>query len=171
MVSEVKKINEIRPIPNVPLEDSKNFIERINYLKQENQPNPINNYFQSNMKYLIDNGIESHSNFSRNSEEEYLERNNELFQISNNSSNNMLNPIPNDSQTFIQATLFDVIGYNENKRIALYKDINGPYIYVYEFTIGNYFDSKVDWFFQNRFETYSYIYNYLKEKYALNLIW
>ena len=68
MVSEVKKINEIRPIPNVPLEDSKNFIERKNYLKQENQPNPINNYFQSNMKYLIDNGIESHLNNSRNSE-------------------------------------------------------------------------------------------------------
>ena len=48
MVSEAKKINEIRPIPNVPLEDSKNFIERKNYLKQENQPNPINNYFQKN---------------------------------------------------------------------------------------------------------------------------
>ena len=123
------------------------------------------------MKYLIDNGIESHSIFSRNSEEEYLERNNELFQISNDSSNNMLNPIPNDSQIFIQATLFYIIGYNENKRIVLYKDINGPYIYVYEFTIGNYFDSNVDWFFQNRFEAYSYIYNYLKEKYALNLIW
>ena len=83
----------------------------------------------------------------------------------------MLNPIPNDSQIFIQATLFDVIGYNENKRIALYKDINGPYIYAYEFTIGKYFDSNIDWFFQNRFEAYYYIYIYLKEKYALNLIW
>ena len=40
-------------------------------------------------------------------------------------------------------------------------------IYAKEFTIGDP-GSNADWFFQNRFIAYSYVNNYLRQKYALN---
>ena len=127
------------------------------------------------MEYLKDNEKEpqpksdTQLNNSRNflsKEEENSEISNESNEISNNSSNDLMDTISNDSQMYIPFILFDVIKYQENKRIALYKETNGNKIYVYEYTIGRDSVSNVDWFFPNRFEADSYIYDYLRQKYA-----
>ena len=78
-----------------------------------------------------------------------------------------MNPISNGFQYYIKVDLFDVIRYTDTKRIALYKESNGYNIYAKEFTIGDP-GSNADWFFQNRFIAYSYVNNYLRQKYALN---
>ena len=162
-------------IQNVPLGNSDNYKEKENYSGNKNQQNPILNYFKTNLEYLKDNEKEPQPqsdiqlNNSRNSiskEEEYSEISSESNDINNNSSNDLMNPISNDSHIYISATLFDVIRFQENKRIALYKELNGTRIYVYEYTIGR--DSNVDWFFPNRFEAQFYIYDYFRQKYALN---
>ena len=127
----------------------------MNYLKdKEKEPQP-----QSETQ--LNNSINSETK-----EEENSEISNESNDISNNLSNEAINPITNESQIYIHATLFDVIKYQENKRIALYKETNGNKIYVYEYTIGRDSVSNVDWFFPNRFEADSYIYDYLRQKYA-----
>ena len=130
------------------------------------------------MEYLKDNEKEpqpksdTQLNNSRNflsKEEENSEISNESNEISNNSSNDLMDTISNDSQMYIPFILFDVIKYQENKRIALYKELNGNRIYVYEYIIWRKdSDLNVDCFFQYRFEADSYIYDYLRKKYAWN---
>ena len=46
---------------------------------------------------------------------------------------------------------------------AIYKEINGNNLYVFEYTIGNNPYAYVDWFFPNRAYAYSYVYNYISQ--------
>ena len=83
-------------IQNVPLGNSDNYKEKVNYSGNKNQQNRILDFFQTNLDYLKDNEkepqpqSETQLNNSRNSEtkeEENSEISNESNDISNNSSN------------------------------------------------------------------------------------
>ena len=106
--------------------------------------------------------------------------------ISNNSVPNepvSNNPVPNEPvsnnqvsissdlnqiQYYMPITLVDKIYYDKNKIIAIYKELYGYKIYAFEYTIGENSNSKSNWFFPNRSNALTYVYNYYWQKYALN---
>ena len=93
------------------------------------------------------------------------------YQISNNEvSNNSvsISSALNTTQYYIQATFVDKIYYDKNKIIAIYKELYGYNLYAYEYTIGENSNSNNNWFFPNRFEAFTYVINYYRQKCALN---
>ena len=173
VVSEVNNNIEVKPKQIIKIKDFQNFTEKVNYIKPKNQQNLIDSYFQNNQfdpnegqtKPPSDSQLKNSKNFIK--KEEYLNKIKESNPIPNTSQNNQMNPISNGFQYYITVDLFDVIRYTDTKRIALYKESNGYNIYAKEFTIGDP-GSNADWFFPNRFIAYSYVNNYLRQKYALN---
>ena len=63
----------------------------------------------------------------------------------------------------------DLIRLHGCKRLAVYQDQIKFNLHVYEVTIGEDSEEEVNWFFPNRFSAFSYVYNYFRKKYALNL--
>ena len=105
---KIKKIYESKPLPDVNLENSKNFIDKSKIYVQ---------YIQSQNT----------------------------------------------------AVLVDIIRVDRNKRLAVYQDQIKFNLYIYEVTIGDESEANDNWFFPNRFIAYSFVYNYYRQKYALNL--
>ena len=174
VVSEVNNNIEVKPKQIIKIKDFQNFTEKVNYIKPKNQQNFIDSYFQNNQfdpnegqtKPPSDSQLKNSKNFIK--KEEYLKKIKESNPNPNTSQNNQMNTISNYFQYYITVDLFDVIRYTDTKRIALYTESNGYNIYAKEYTIGNDPDSNADWFFPNRFIAYSYVNNYLRQKYALN---
>ena len=162
-------------------EKKENFIEKKEYLNQKDQPNSNNKssfkQFNIGLNYLLGDYLNNETEpkeqkiSSKNFKLKTELKEQAIKEKSNppDSSDNQMNSIPNDSQTNIPATLIDKIRISENKIIAIYKELNGNNIFVYEYTIGNYSDpnAEVDWFFPNSTDAYSYVYNYLIQKFIM----
>ena len=156
--------NEIKP-------DSEPKEEKEVFSRQENQQNQ-NNHQNSNSPKSKNESCqikEIERNVSRKkyknfmTKAEYAQLINKQKSTIQDSSNNLMNSISNNPQTYIQANLIDTIRFAENKIIAIYKEINGNNLYVFEYTIGNNPYAYVDWFFPNRAYAYSYVYNYISQ--------
>ena len=164
--SEINQLSKGKPKPieDVDLENSKNFLKKKNYFRKKNQQNPIYDYLMEGFQNSeIRSKDDKKSSKYFMSKTEYQKLINEKKIIPHDSSKDLINSKPNDSQTYRQATLIAKIRISENKIIAVYKELNGNNIYAYEYTIGNAGDANDDWFFPNLEEAYSHVYNYLRQ--------
>ena len=73
--------------------------------------------------------------------------------------NNFVHPFQIFSQRHIATILIDIIRLGRNKRIAIYKELNGNRIFFYEFVVANDTYSNTHLFFANRASNYYYVYN------------
>ena len=140
----IKKI-ESTTIKDVDLENSKNFIEKKNFSGIKNEPNPFTYFFQDNSNH--ENRMNEVINIP-------------LIKFRNSPSqpqNNLVHPILNFSQRHIATTLIDIIRFGRNKRIAIYKELNGNRIFFYKFVVAydNYLNTH--WFFPNRASNVNFV--------------
>ena len=136
--------------------------------------NVINN-FESNENASTENDTETRKNRTAKNEQKKIKKTYQskpLPDVKLESSKNFIDKdrlYEQNIQSNYNAILVDIIRLNGYKRLAVYQDQIEFNLHVYEVTIGEDSEEEVNWFFPNRFSAFSYVYNYFRKKYALNL--
>ena len=135
----------------------------------------VMNNLESNENASTENDTESRKNKTAKNETKKIKKTYQskpLPDVKLESSKNFIDKdrlYEQNIQSNYNAILVDIIRLNGYKRLVVYQDQIEFNLHVYEVTIGEDSEEEVNWFFPNRFSAFSYVYNYFRKKYALNL--